>query len=73
MERHPSAFINVEARSEAAFRLKIAARKAAGWILDGEPVTVTKFTRSGRSITGFSQSMYKPSLHAQLFRWQMLR
>lgn len=73
MERHPSAFINVEARSKAAFNLKLAARRAAGWILDGEPVTVTRFTRSGRAVNGFSQSMYKPNLHAQLFRWQMLR
>lgn len=57
MHNHSS--LSVEARSPATLRLKVAARQATGWILDGPQVVVTDFTRRGRPVTRYVQAMWR--------------
>ncbi|HWA25721.1 MAG TPA: hypothetical protein VG734_08680 [Lacunisphaera sp.] len=49
---------SVEARSATALHLKVAALKAAGWIVDGPVLQVTDFCHR-RPIQRFSQAMTK--------------
>lgn len=59
MDNAHSSFISVEARSQTALRIKVAAREAAGWIKDGPLVEATGYSRSGRGTHRYVQSMFK--------------
>lgn len=62
MATRNSPFISLEARSPTTLRLKVAARQAAGWIIDGPEVIVTDFSRRGRAVTRYVQSMFRASM-----------
>jgi hypothetical protein len=49
---------SVEARSTHALNLKVAAKKAAGWVIDGPVLQVTDFCHR-RPITRYCQPMIK--------------
>jgi hypothetical protein len=70
MNQAHSEFICVEARSLTTLRLKVIARSAAGWVLDGPQVEVTDYYGK-RSVTRHSQAMYR-AVPVKL-RWEMLR
>lgn len=55
----PSPCLSLEARDPAKLRLKIAARCAAGWIVDGPQVIVTDFSRRGRAVKRYVQAMWR--------------
>ena len=59
MSTRPLSALSVEARTPNTLRLKVAARKAAGWIIDGPQVVVTDFSRRGRAVTRYVQAMWR--------------
>jgi len=59
--------ISVEARSRAALQVKVAARKAFGWVKDGGQLKVIDFTKR-RPTKFYVQMMYRSC--AFNFRWE---
>lgn len=49
---------SVEARSATALHLKVASKKATGWVVDGPVLQVTDFSHR-RPITRYSQAIAK--------------
>jgi hypothetical protein len=62
-----STSVSVEARSQAALQVKVAARKAFGWVKDGGQLKVIDFTRR-RPTKRYVQMMYRS--HAFDFHWE---
>ena len=58
MNSHSTASLSVEARSVAALNMKVAARKAFGWSVDGGQLIVTDYTRS-RPVKRYARIMYR--------------
>ena len=59
MNTRPSPCLSLEARNPTKLRLKVAARKATGWIVDGPQVIVTDFSRRGRAVKRYVQAMWR--------------
>lgn len=70
MNTRPSPSLSIEARKPSTLRLRVAARQAAGWILDGPQVIVTDFSRRGRAVTRYVQAMWRARPQPQ--RWAPL-
>jgi len=62
-----STSVSVEARSPAALQVKVAARKAFGWVKDGGQLKVIDFTKR-RPTKRYVQMMYRSC--AITFRWE---
>jgi len=60
----------VEARSLATLQIKVASRKATGWVVDGPMLQVTDFSHGKRPVNRYSQAMFKADLTA--VRWSLL-
>jgi hypothetical protein len=59
--------LSVEARSLPALQIKVAARKAFGWVKDGEQLKVIDYTKH-RPVKRYVQMMYRSA--AVTFRWE---
>jgi hypothetical protein len=70
METRQPSSICLEARSRSTLRLKVAARRAAGWIVDGPQMIVTDFTRRRRAVKRYVQAMW--NARPQPPRWAPL-
>lgn len=70
MTTRQTSCICLEARSRSTLRLKVAARRAAGWIMDGPQMIVTDFTRRGRTVRRYVQAMW--NARPQPPRWAPL-
>ena len=62
-----STSVSVEARSNAALKLKVAAHKAFGWVEDGAQLQAVDYTKR-RPVKRYVQIMYRSS--AATFRWE---
>jgi len=62
-----STSVSVEARSDAALKLKVAAHKAFGWVEDGAQLKVIDYTKR-RPVKRYVQMMYRSA--AVTFRWE---
>jgi len=62
-----STSVSVEARSNAALKLKVAAHKAFGWVEDGDQLKVIDYTKR-RPVKRYVQMMYRSA--AVTFRWE---
>ena len=54
-----SEVVFVQARSLGTLRLKVAARRATGWVVDGDQLMVTDYT-TRRPVKRFVQGMIRP-------------
>ncbi|HTL67308.1 MAG TPA: hypothetical protein VL200_06580 [Lacunisphaera sp.] len=54
-----SDLISVESRSETRLQFKVAARRATGWMIDGDQLLVTDYTKS-RPVKRYVQMMFRP-------------
>ena len=67
MNSSSSTTVSVEARSRAALQVKVAARKAFGWVKDGGQLRVIDFTKR-RPTKRYVQMMYRSC--AFNFHWE---
>jgi hypothetical protein len=65
MNRAHLTFISVEARNRTTLHLKVAARRAAGWLTDGPQLVVTNYCKRGRPSIRYTQMMLRLEPFAQ--------
>lgn len=65
-----SDLVFVQARSLATLQLKVAARRATGWVVDGDQLVVTDFT-TRRPVKRYTQGMIRPL--PLIFHWSAVQ
>lgn len=65
-----SDLVFVQARSLATLRLKVAARRATGWVVDGDQLVVTDYT-TRRPVKRYTQGMIRPL--PLIFHWSAVQ